>query len=131
MKLDHIGVAVKDLDDARNLYGESFGFDLGKIEELPDRQLKICFVDVGGARVELLFPTHPDSAVGQFIRKKGPGVHHLCYEVENLVATLDELKNAGIRLIDKEPRPGAHGMLVAFVHPSSAFGVLTEFAQKV
>lgn len=131
MQLDHIGIAVKDLDEARKLYQDVFGFRVGEIEELPDRKLRICFVDVGGANVELLFPTDPESAVGKFLASRGPGIHHLCYQVEDLAAKLIELKQAGVRLLDEKPRPGAHKTLVAFVHPASAGGVLTEFCQPV
>ncbi|MFN2164969.1 MAG: VOC family protein, partial [Anaerolineae bacterium] len=102
---------------------------LGEVEELPDRQLKSCFVKVGEANVELLWPTAPDSAVGKFIAKKGPGIHHLCYRVTDVQAKLDELKAAGVKLIDEQARPGAHDMLVAFIHPKSTGGVLTELAQ--
>jgi len=129
MRLDHIGIAVEDLDEARKLYGEVLGFELGEIEELPDRKLKLCFVDVGGAKVELLWPTEPDSAVGKFLQKRGPGVHHLCYRVDDVQAKLDVLKAAGARLLDDKPRPGAHDTLVAFIHPKSAGGVLTEICQ--
>lgn len=129
MRLDHIGIAVEDLDAARKMYGELLGFELGPVEELPERQLKICFVKVGEANVELLWPTSPDSAVGKFIAKKGPGIHHLCYRVDDVQAKLDELKAAGVKLIDAQARPGAHGMLVAFLHPKGTGGVLTELAQ--
>ena len=129
MELDHIGIAVKDLDEARRLYGEILGFSVSLPEELPERQLKICFVNVGGAKVELLWPTHPDSAVAKFLEKRGPGIHHLCYQVSDVAKKLEELKAAGVKLIDQEPRPGAHNTLVAFIHPASAGGVLTELAQ--
>ena len=129
MRLDHIGIAVADLEQARTLYGEHLGFELGEIEELPDRQLKICFVRVGDANVELLWPTAPESAVAKFIDKKGPGIHHLCYRVDDVQSKLDELKAAGIKLIDEKAKPGAHNTLVAFLHPKSAGGVLTELCQ--
>ncbi|RLB58679.1 MAG: methylmalonyl-CoA epimerase [Deltaproteobacteria bacterium] len=131
MKLDHIGIAVSDLDEARRLYGQLLGLEVSEPEELPDRQLRICMVDlgVGGANIELLWPTHPESAVGKFLAKRGPGIHHLCYRVDNVAAKLAELKAAGVRLIDEQPRPGAHHTLVAFIHPASAGGVLTELSQ--
>ncbi len=129
MRLDHIGVAVKDLDEARRFYGELMGLELGEVEELPERQLKVCFVKVGDANVELLWPTSPDSAVGKFIEKKGPGIHHLCYRVDDIKAKLEQLKEAGVKLIDQEPKPGAHNTLVAFVHPKATGGVLTELSQ--
>jgi len=129
MKLDHIGIAVEDLDAARKLYGELMGFELGEVEELAARQLKVCFVRVGDADIELLWPTAPDSAVGKFLAKKGPGIHHLCYQVDDVQAKLDQLAAAGLKLIDEKPRPGAHDTLVAFIHPKSAGGVLTELCQ--
>lgn len=130
MKLDHIGIAVLDLEESRKFYGEVLGFKVGPPEEIPDRQLRIAFVDVGGgANIELLFPTEPDSAVAKFLQKRGPGIHHLCYRVEDVNQKLKDLKAAGARLIDQEARPGAHNMLVAFIHPASAGGVLTELSQ--
>jgi len=131
MKLDHIGIAVDDLEAARRLYGEVLGLRLGPIEELPERKLRICFVEAGEANIELLFPTDPESAVGKFLAAKGPGVQHLAYQVEDIEAKLAELKAAGVRLVDEQPRPGAHGCLVAFLHPKSTHGVLTELVQHL
>jgi len=128
MKLDHIGIAVKDLEEARQTYLK-LGFQVGPAEELPERKLRIAMVDVGGASIELLFPTDPDSPVGKFIASKGPGIQHLCYQVPDVAKKLSELKAAGVRLIDEQPRPGAHNTLVAFVHPASVGGVLTEICQ--
>jgi methylmalonyl-CoA epimerase len=129
MKLDHIGIAVKDLDESMKFYGEIMGFKVDPPEEIPDRKVRISFVDVGGANVELLVPTAPESAVAKFLEKRGPGIHHLCYRVDDVNAKLAELKAAGIRLIDQEARPGAHNTMVAFIHPASAGGVLTELCQ--
>ncbi len=129
MKLNHIGIAVEDMEAARKLYGEVMGFKVGEPEHLVDRGLMVCFVDVGGANVELLYPTDPESAVGKFLAKKGPGIHHLCYEVDDVQAKLDSLKASGVRLLNETPMPGAHNTLVAFVHPKSVGGVLTEFCQ--
>ncbi len=129
MKLNHIGIAVEDMEAARRLYGEVMGFKVGEPEHLVDRGLMVCFVDVGGANVELLYPTDPESAVGKFLAKKGPGIHHLCYEVDDVQAKLDSLKASGVRLLNETPMPGAHNTLVAFVHPKSVGGVLTEFCQ--
>ena len=129
MKLDHIGIAVKDLDQAKKFYGEILGFPISEPEELPDRQLKLIMVDVGGANVELLVPTHPDSAIAKFLDKRGPGIHHICYRVDDVNEKLEKLKAAGMQLIDQQARPGAHNTLVAFIHPSSVGGVLTEICQ--
>ncbi len=129
MKLDHIGIAVKDLEEAKKLYGDVLGFTVSEPEELPDRKLKFVMVDVGGANVELLSPTHPDSAIAKFLDKRGPGIHHICYRVDDVNQKIEKLKAAGLRLVDQEARPGAHDTLVAFIHPSSAGGVLTEICQ--
>jgi methylmalonyl-CoA epimerase len=131
MKLDHIGIAVKDLEESMKLYGELLGFKVSPPEEIPDRQVRISFVDVGGANVELLVPTSPESAIAKFLEKRGPGIHHLCYRVDDVNAKLEELKKAGVRLIDEKARPGAHNTMVAFIHPASAGGVLTELAQDM
>jgi len=131
MKLSHIGIAVEDLEKARKLYGEVLGLKVSQPEELPERKLRISMVDLGlgGPCIELLFPTAEDSAVAGFIKKRGPGIHHLCFEVPDVSAKLKELKAAGIKLIDEAPRPGAHHTLVAFAHPASLGGVLIEFSQ--
>ncbi len=131
MKLDHIGIAVKDLEESRKFYGQVLGLQVSEPEDLPDRQLKICMVDmgVGGANIELLWPTHPDSAVAKFIDKKGPGMHHICYHVDDVAKKLAEIKASGAKLIDEAPKPGAHHTLVAFIHPKSSGGVLTEISQ--
>jgi methylmalonyl-CoA/ethylmalonyl-CoA epimerase len=131
MKLDHIGIAVDDLEAARKLYGEVLGLRVGPIEELPERKLRICFVDLGlgGAGIELLSPTDPETPVGKFLASKGPGVQHLAYVVPDAQAKLDELKGRGVKLVDERPRPGAHDCLVAFLHPRSTGGVLTELVQ--
>lgn len=129
MKLDHIGIAVEDLEQARRLYAEVLGFPVSEPEELPERQLRLCMVNVGGAQVELLWPTHPDSAVAKFLQKRGPGIHHICYRVDDVNQKLERLKAAGVKLIDQRARPGAHQTLVAFIHPQSAGGVLLELCQ--
>ncbi len=129
MKLNHIGIAVRDLEESRKLYRDVLGMEVGEPEELPERKLRVCFVDAGPVAVELLFPTDPDSAVGKFLASRGPGIHHLCYEVDDIQEKLSDLKAKGLRLLDEKPRPGAHGKLVAFVHPASVGGVLTELCQ--
>ncbi len=131
MKLDHIGIAVDDLEAARKLYGELLGMAVGPVEELAERKLRISFVDLGagGAGIELLAPTDPDSPVGKFLASKGPGVQHLAYQVEDIAASLAALKAAGVKLVDEVARPGAHGCLVAFLHPKATGGVLTELVQ--
>ncbi len=131
MKLDHIGIAVEDLEKARRIYGELLGLEVSEPELLPERKLRICMVNlgVGDACIELLEPTEPDTPVDRFLKKRGPGVHHICYRVDDVAAKLAELKSAGVKLVDEQPRPGAHNTLVAFIHPSSTGGVLTELSQ--
>ena len=128
MTLDHVGIAVKDLEEARQTYIK-LGFEVGPIEELPERKLRIAMVRLGESNLELLCPTDPDSPVGKFLAKNGPGIQHLCYRVENIDKKIEELRAAGVRLIDEKARPGAHGTRVAFVHPASVGGVLTEFCE--
>lgn len=129
-QIDHIGIAVKDLDAAMATYERVLGTPAHR-ESLPDRHLEIAFFQVGESRVELLMPTAPAAAVSGFLEKRGEGLHHVAYRVADCAAALDEARAAGLRLIDESPRPGAHGTLVAFVHPASLHGVLTEFVQVV
>jgi methylmalonyl-CoA/ethylmalonyl-CoA epimerase len=129
MKLDHIGIAVSDLEESRHLYRDVLGMKVGEPEELPERKLRICFVHAGEVAIELLFPTDPDSPVGKFLAQRGPGIHHLCYAVDDIHKKLSELKAQGVRLLDEKPRSGAHDKLVAFVHPASTGSVLTELCQ--
>ena len=128
--VDHIGVAVKDLDAAIATYEKALGARCHR-ESLPDRHLEIAFFPVGEVRIELLMPTSPDAAISGFLEKRGEGLHHVAYRVADCAAALEEARAAGLRLIDSAPRPGSHGTLVAFVHPASLNGVLTEFVQVV
>jgi len=128
--IDHLGIAVKDLDAAMANYERALGVP-GRRERLPDRHLEIAFFPVGESRIELVMPTSPESAISGFLEKRGEGLHHVAYRVANCAAALDEARAAGLRLIDNAPRPGAHGTLVAFVHPGSLHGVLTEFVELV
>ena len=129
MKLNHIGIAVADLEDSRRFYRDVLGLKVGEPEDLPERKLCICFVQAGETAIELLFPTDPESPVGKFLAQRGPGIHHLCYQVDDLQKKLDDLLAQGVRLLDQKPRPGAHDQLVAFLHPASSGGVLTELCQ--
>jgi len=128
-KIDHVGIAVYSIEAASRLYGDVLGFKSGGIEEIPDQKVRVAFFRIGNTRIELLEPTADDSPVAKFLAKKGSGVHHIAYRVENLPATLVALKVAGIQLIDETPRDGAHGMKIAFAHPKSTGGVLTEFCE--
>lgn len=128
--LDHIGIAVGDIDEALAFYRDALGLDIEPPEEVASQRVRAHFVPAGGAALELLEPTAADSAIGRFVEKRGPGLHHITLRVDDIHAALDRLKGRGVRLIDDVPRDGAHGSLVAFIHPSSAHGVLIELKQK-
>jgi methylmalonyl-CoA/ethylmalonyl-CoA epimerase len=130
-RISHIGVAVRDLEEALRLYRDLLGLELAHTEEVPDQQVRVAMLRVGGTRIELLAPLAPDSPVGRFLGKQpSGGVHHIAYAVDDLEAALRELRSAGVALIDQAPRPGAHGARVAFLHPRSTGGVLTELCQE-
>jgi len=124
--IHHLGVAVEDLDEAVETYERLFGATVESREMLPDQGVSAASVLVGGDRIELLEPTGDDTPVGRFIAKRGPGMHHVAYEVGDVAAVLRELLSAGAELIDAQPRRGLYGMQIAFVHPHAVHGVLTE-----
>jgi len=128
--VDHLGVAVGSLEEASRLYRDVLGLACGGTEEIPDQKVRVALFQVGQVRIELLEPTAKDSPIAKFLDEKGPGLHHVAYRVPDLPATLAALKSAGVRLIDEAPRAGAHGMQIAFAHPRSTGGVLTEFCQQ-
>jgi methylmalonyl-CoA epimerase len=123
-KIKHIGIAVSDLEDAKRFYERSLGLRVEREETLGE--MKIAFIPVGEVNLELIQSTTDDGVIAKFIAKKGEGVHHIAYEVEDVTAELEALKSQGVKLVDEKPRKGAHGTEVAFVHPKSAHGVLTE-----
>lgn len=128
-RIDHIGVAVEDLDSAIKLYERSFEMELAHRETVESQGVEAVLLDVGDGHVELLAPLGPDTPVGKFIAKKGPGIHHVAYAVEDIDAALEQVKAAGLRLIDEEPRTGIRRSRVAFLHPSATGSVLTEIVQ--
>ena len=130
-KIDHIGIAVKSLEDALKVYEGSFSLALSRIENVPAHKTRVAMLPVGESRIELLEATAEDSPVARFIAKRGEGLHHVCFQVENLSEEIQKLKAAGARLVDEKPQPGAEGRLVVFVHPSSTGGVLVELAQPI
>lgn len=130
MKIDHLGIAVESIEQALVFYRDALGLDLKHTETVADQGVNVAMLPLGESRVELLEPTGPDTPVGKFIAKRGPGIHHICVAVEDIHATLAELKAKGVQLIDETPRPGAEGCLVAFVHPKGTNGVLVELSQK-
>ncbi len=128
-KIYHLGYAVEDLDAAARFYREHFGAAPGEPEEVEEQGIVATMFDVGESRIELVQPTHPDSPVGKFLAKRGEGFHHVAFQVDDLEGALKELKESGIELIDEEPRIGAGGARMAFLHPRSAHGVLTELVE--
>ena len=127
--LDHVGIAVKDLAAALAFYRDALGLDVEGAEDVASQRVRAHFVPVGGAALELLEATAPDSPIAKYVEKRGPGLHHITLRVEDIDAALAQLKARGVRLIDEQPRPGAEHALVAFIHPSAAHGVLVELKQ--
>jgi methylmalonyl-CoA epimerase len=128
-RVDHIGVAVEDLDASLELYERDYGMTLVHRETVAEQGVEAVLLDVGENHIELLAPTGPDTPVGKFIAKKGPGMHHVAYQVDDIEATLAALKEAGLKLIDETPRIGIRNSRVAFLHPKTAGGLLTEIVQ--
>jgi methylmalonyl-CoA/ethylmalonyl-CoA epimerase len=128
--IEHIGIAVKDLQASIRYYEEVLGLECYAIEEVKDQKVKTAFFQVGQTKIELLEATEADSPVGKFIEKKGEGVHHLAFAVNKIEQCLENVSEKGVQLIDKQPRKGAEGLDIAFLHPKSTFGVLTEFCEK-
>jgi methylmalonyl-CoA epimerase len=127
--IDHVGVAVEDIDAALGLYRDSLGMPLVYRETVAEQGVEAALIDVGDGHVELLQPLGPETTVGKFLSRHGPGLHHVAYRVDDVDVTLGELAAAGLRLIDERARVGIRGSRVAFVHPSSTGGVLTEIVQ--
>jgi methylmalonyl-CoA/ethylmalonyl-CoA epimerase len=127
--IEHIGIAVKNLDKAIAYYENVLGLKCYKIEEVKDQKVKTAFFKVGETKIELLETTDPQGPIGKFIEKRGEGIHHIAFAVDNLSESLKEAKTKGIELIDNSPRKGAEELDIAFLHPHSTFGVLTEFCE--
>lgn len=127
--IDHVGIAVEDIETALPAYRDSLGLPLVHRETVTEQGVDAALLDVGESHVELLQPLTPESAIGRFISQRGPGLHHVAYRVGDIDRALSELKDAGMRLIDERPRTGIRGSRIAFVHPGSAAGVLTEIVQ--
>ena len=128
--IEHIGIAVKNLDDSINYYEKVLGLKCYKVEEVKDQKVKTAFFQVGQTKIELLESTDPDGPIGKFVEKRGEGLHHLAFAVNNIEGSLQQVKDQGVRLIDEKPRKGAEGLDIAFLHPKSTFGTLTEFCEK-
>jgi methylmalonyl-CoA epimerase len=128
--LDHIGIAVDDLDAALAFYTDALGLEVDATEDVPSQGVRAHFVRVGSAALELLEATSEESPIRRFVSRRGPGIHHITLRVDDIAAALARLKARGVRLVDETPREGAEGALVAFVHPASAHGVLVELKQE-
>lgn len=128
-RIYHLGYAVEDLDAAARFYRDTFGAQPGEPEVVEEQGIIATMFDVGESKIELVQPTRPDSPVGKFLAKRGEGFHHVAFEVDDLEASLADLKSRGVQLIDETPRIGAGGTRMAFVHPTGTFGVLTELVE--
>jgi methylmalonyl-CoA/ethylmalonyl-CoA epimerase len=127
--LDHVGIAVANLQEALAFYRDALGLEIGATEEVSSERVRVTFVGGGASSLELLEAIGEESPIAKFVAKRGGGLHHITLRVDDLRAALAQLKARGVRLIDETPRPGAHGSLVAFIHPSSAHGVLVELLE--
>jgi len=128
--IEHIGIAVKNLDEAIPFYEDILGLKCYKTEEIKDQRVKTAFFMAGQTKIELLEPTSPDSPVAKFIEKRGTGIHHIAYAVDNVENALNELADKGVQLIDNKARKGAENLNIGFLHPKATMGVLTEFCSK-
>ena len=129
-RIDHIAIVVDDIQTALGFWQEALGLKLAQVEEIAEQKAVIAFLPTGESEVELVKPTTDDSGVARFLQKRGPGMHHISFEVEGLQTILDELKAKGVRLINETPTIGAGGNRIAFIHPESAQGVLVELYEK-
>lgn len=127
--INHIGIAVESIDDQRDYYENTLGAIFEGVEEVPAQKVKVAFFRIGDVRLELLEPTDPESTIAKFIEKKGPGLHHVALTVDDIEQRIAELQAEGVRMIDNEPRLGAHEARIAFLHPKSSHGVLTELCE--
>lgn len=128
--IEHLGIAVKSLEEAIPYYEKVLGLKCYNIEEVADQKVRTAFFKVGQTKLELLEPTCPESTIAGFIEKRGEGIHHIAFAVESIEKSLDEAAEKGIRLIDQTPRKGAEGLTIGFLHPKSTMGVLTEFCEN-
>jgi len=128
--IEHIGIAVKDIEDVRHYYEQILGLECYAVEEVKDQKVRTAFFKIGQTKLELLEPTDDDSPIAKFIAKRGEGIHHIAFSVDGLSEKLNFLKENKIQLIDGNPRKGAENLNIAFLHPKSTFGVLTELCEK-
>ncbi len=131
MKIHHLGIATKGIDEALKFWGDALGLENVHMEIVEDQKVRVAMLPIGESRVELLEPTSDDSPISKFLEKRGGGIHHIAVEVDDIEASLAHLKSQGMRLIDETPRIGAEGCLVAFVHPAATGGVLLELVKTI
>lgn len=129
-KISHIAVAVRSIEEVRNFYEEILGLKIEKIEEVPERKVKVAFIPIGETRIELVEPLSEDSPVKKFLDERGGGIHHICFEIKEIEKEMEKLKEKGIKFTSEKPEKGAEGNLVCFIHPKSAYGVLIELNEK-
>ncbi|HEX9009566.1 MAG TPA: methylmalonyl-CoA epimerase [Holophagaceae bacterium] len=129
LRINHLGIASPGLDEAMGRMTRLFGMTVDHMEEVPDQKVKTAFFPVGESTLEFLESTDPEGPIGKFLAKRGPGIHHVCFEVDDIDAVVAHLLAQGVRMIDAQPRPGAHGCRVAFIHPAETGGVLMELSQ--
>ena len=129
-KIDHIGIAVKDIEESLKFYRDQLGMEVTGMEEVAEQKVKVAFLPVGESKIELLQSTDPEGAIAKFIDSKGEGIQHVALRVDNIREKLAELKEQGVRLIDEEPRHGAGGAQIAFIHPKSTGGILLELCER-
>jgi methylmalonyl-CoA epimerase len=129
VKIDHIGIAVKSLAEAAAIYENALGLKVNAYDQVDEQGVRVAMLNIGESRIELLEPTGPESPIEKFMTKRGEGIHHIAITVDDIEKALERLKAAGVRLVDNEPRRGAHNTRIAFVHPSTIHGVLLELVQ--
>ena len=128
-KINHIGIAVQSLNETLPFYRDGLKMPLCGIEEVADQKVRVAMLGIGESKIELLEPTSSDSPIAKFLDKNGPGIHHIAYEVDDVAQAIEQMIEEGARMVDQVPRDGAHGTRIAFVHPKSSHGVLTELCQ--
>ena len=127
-KIDHIAIATTSIAEAARFYTEGLGLTISAVEEVPSQKVRVAFLRVGDVKLELMEPTAPDSPIQGFLDKRGPGLHHICYATDDVAAALTTVQERGVRALDQTPRLGAHGARIAFLHPKSSGGVLSELS---
>ena len=128
-RIDHIAIVVEDIETTLGFWRDALGLRLAQVEDVPEQKSEVAFLPVGQSEVELVRPTTDDSGVAKYLQKRGPGMHHICFEVDDIEGALKQLKARGVRLINETPVPGAGGKQIAFIHPESTSGVLVELYQ--